>query len=51
MDTSRIRLVAVDADDTLWDCQSYFTAAEQVFKETLLPYGPPEETFLWRLHR
>ena len=45
MDTSRIRLVAVDADDTLWDCQSYFTAAEQVFKETLLPYGPPEETF------
>ena len=45
MDTSRIRLVAVDADDTLWDCQSYFSAAEQVFKETLRPYGTPEETF------
>lgn len=45
MDVSRIRLVAVDADDTLWDCQSYFDAATEVFKATLSRHAPPEETF------
>ena len=44
MDTSRIRFIAIDADDTLWDCQSYFDAATEVFKETLAPHAPPEET-------
>ena len=45
MDKSRIRLVAIDADDTLWDCQSHFDRAIAIFKETLSGYAPEEELF------
>ncbi|MBQ5985510.1 MAG: HAD family hydrolase [Bacteroidales bacterium] len=45
MDRNRIRLVAIDADDTLWDCQSYFDSAIETFKQTLSPYAGEEELF------
>lgn len=34
-----IRLMAIDADDTLWDCQNYFDAVEDRYFEILAPYG------------
>ncbi len=34
-----IKVIAVDADDTLWDNQSYYDRAGDVFSETLLEYG------------
>lgn len=38
-----IRLVAFDADDTLWDNQSYFDRVEQAYCELLSPYATAEE--------
>ena len=32
-------LLAIDADDTLWDCQSHFNAVEDRYFELLKPYG------------
>lgn len=43
MDLSKIKLIAVDADDTLWDNQTYYDRAEDVFTETLKEYGTAEE--------
>ncbi len=37
--TDKIRLVAFDADDTLWDCQSHFEAVEKEYCKTLAKYG------------
>lgn len=34
-----IRLIAIDADDTLWDCQTHFDAVEDRYFEILAPYG------------
>ncbi len=45
MDKSRIRLIAIDADDTLWDCQSHFDRAIAIFRETLSGYAPEEDLF------
>lgn len=36
---SSLRLLAIDADDTLWDCQSHFNAVEDRYHELLKPYG------------
>ena len=33
-----IRLVAFDADDTLWDNQSHFDATERSYAEILSPF-------------
>ncbi len=34
-----IQVIAFDADDTLWDCQSYFEAVEREYCQLLSPYG------------
>ncbi len=39
MTTDNIRLIAFDADDTLWDCQSHFEAVERQYCEILAPWG------------
>lgn len=39
----RIKLVAVDADDTLWDCQGWFQGAERELCALLSKYVPEEE--------
>ena len=44
MDTSKIKVIAFDADDTLWDCQSHFEAVEREYCRLLKPYG--DETFV-----
>lgn len=39
----KFRLIAVDADDTLWDNQSYYDRAEEIFCEQLAGYGSAEQ--------
>lgn len=39
----KIKAIAFDADDTLWDCQSYFDGVEAQYVSRLLDYGTPEE--------
>lgn len=34
-----IKLIAFDADDTLWDCQSHFEAVENTYCDLLSEYG------------
>lgn len=38
-----IRVVAFDADDTLWDCQSWFDEVEHKCCELLAPWATPDE--------
>ena len=38
-----VKVIAFDADDTLWDNQSYFAEAEDVFTHELREYGTAEE--------
>ena len=38
-----IRVVAFDADDTLWDCQSWFDDVERKCCELLKPWATPRE--------
>lgn len=38
-----IKVIAFDADDTLWDCQSHFAAAERRYCDLLKPYAAEEE--------
>lgn len=40
---SDIRLIAFDADDTLWDNQSHFEKVEHVYCDILSPYGQANE--------
>lgn len=42
-----IRVIAFDADDTLWDCQSHFEAVEQHLYRLIAPYCdvPAQELF------
>ncbi len=42
MKLSQIRLIAFDADDTLWDCQSHFEAVEKAYCALLSEYGDAE---------
>jgi len=43
-----IRVVAFDADDTLWDCQSHFEQVEEHLYRLIAPYceNPKQELFL-----
>lgn len=38
-----VRLIAFDADDTLWDNQGHFEAVEQAYCRLLSPYGTAEQ--------
>jgi|GEM_PF-233001 len=38
-----IKLLAFDADDTLWDCQGYFEAVEKAYCKLLSSYGSFDE--------
>lgn len=38
-----ISLIAFDADDTLWECQTYFEAVEKEYCEVLKPYASADE--------
>ena len=38
-----ISLIAFDADDTLWECQSYFEAVEREYCEILNSYSYADE--------
>ena len=33
-----LRVIAFDADDTLWDCQSHFEAVENHLYQLIAPY-------------
>lgn len=39
IDINKIKLIAFDADDTLWDCQSYYDKAEDTYTKILERYG------------
>ena len=44
MNTNTIKVVAIDADDTLWDCQGHFERVMQRLYDELLPWtGTREE--------
>lgn len=45
---SPIRVIAFDADDTLWDCQSHFEAVEEHLYRLIAPYceDPKKELFI-----
>ena len=47
MPTLPIRVIAFDADDTLWDCQSHFEAVEQHLYRLIAPYcdDPAQELY------
>jgi putative hydrolase of the HAD superfamily len=48
MSQNDIRVIAFDADDTLWDCQSHFEAVENHLYRLIAPYceSPAQELFL-----
>ena len=43
MKNQEIKVVAFDADDTLWDCQTWFDKVEQESCELLKPWATPRE--------
>ena len=43
MKNQEIKIVAFDADDTLWDCQTWFDKVEQECCELLKPWATPRE--------
>ena len=47
IDIQNIRVIAFDADDTLWDCQSHFESVEQHLYRLIAPYcaDPAAELF------
>jgi putative hydrolase of the HAD superfamily len=47
MNTEKIKVVAIDADDTLWDCQGYFERVEEHLYSLIRPYceDPKQELF------
>ena len=40
--TENLKVIAFDADDTLWDCQPWFDTVERQFCDMLAPYGSQE---------
>ena len=44
---NNIRVIAFDADDTLWDCQSHFETVENHLYRLIAPYceAPAKELF------
>ncbi|MBP5523680.1 MAG: HAD family hydrolase [Bacteroidaceae bacterium] len=47
MESEKLRVIAFDADDTLWDCQSHFEAVENHLYRLIAPYceDPAKELF------
>ena len=47
MNIEKIKVIAFDADDTLWDCQGYFEEVEQHLYRLIAPYceNPKQELF------
>ncbi len=43
MTLNNIKVIAFDADDTLWANQNYFEEAGEAYADLLAPYMPPEE--------
>ena len=43
MTMTDISLIAFDADDTLWECQTYFEEVEKEYCRLLSPYAPADE--------
>ena len=43
MTMTDISLIAFDADDTLWECQTYFEKVEKEYCRLLSPYAPADE--------
>src|SRR5574344_1815386 len=43
MNTNKIKVIAFDADDTLWDNQTLYDATEDRYCEILAPYGNEHE--------
>ena len=43
IEKDKIKLLAFDADDTLWDCQSHFDAVEKEYQSILSDYGTTTE--------
>ena len=48
LDIEKIRVIAFDADDTLWDCQSHFEEVENLLYSFIGPYcdDPAHELFV-----
>ena len=48
IDFRNIRVLAFDADDTLWDCQSHFESVENHLYRLIAPYcdNPAHELFM-----
>ncbi len=48
IDLQNLRVIAFDADDTLWDCQSHFEAVENHLYKLIKPYcdEPARELFI-----
>ena len=46
--SDKFRVIAFDADDTLWDCQSHFEEVENHLYSLIAPYceNPKHELFL-----
>ena len=42
-DFTKVKVIAFDADDTLWDCQSHFELAVQRYCKLLSPWGTADE--------
>ena len=40
---ANVKVIAFDADDTLWDCQSYFDDVEREYCRLLAPFAPAGE--------
>lgn len=40
---ANVKVIAFDADDTLWDCQSYFDEVEREYCRLLAPFAPADE--------
>jgi len=47
MNIEKIKVIAFDADDTLWDCQGYFEEVEEHLYSLIAPYceNPKQELF------
>jgi len=47
MNIEKIKVIAFDADDTLWDCQGYFEEVEEHLYRLIAPYceNPKQELF------
>ena len=42
MQLDKFKIIAIDADDTLWDCQSHFDNVENMYCQLLSQYADAE---------